>query len=278
MARREERSRWTTLGFFLTGLYLIGFLALKMSDPDHGGPLDALWEMPLNSLGDFLAGFFAPLAFLWLFIATMVQSQELALQRRELALTRAEFEQAREVAKAQVVESKRQAENIEAQTKLVQQQIDRRTMELADEEFVGKQRNLVDWFRTRYDYQYKFSDESDSRPSWSAGLSTEQDHALRTLLARINETGQKAKTSPDVGIRNISLGSIIEMGQRLDDLVVVLKACSPSKQVIFAESINIACDALVAIEGSIKVQAERDLAQRNAGLERRRLLDLKDAE
>lgn len=41
-----------------------------------------------NELGDFLAGTFAPLAFLWLFVATMLQREELGLQRKELQETR----------------------------------------------------------------------------------------------------------------------------------------------------------------------------------------------
>lgn len=45
-----------------------------------------------NELGDFLAGTFAPLAFLWLFVATMLQRQELALQREELAQSRKALE------------------------------------------------------------------------------------------------------------------------------------------------------------------------------------------
>ena len=42
----------------------------------------------LNELGDFLAGFFTPLAFGWLVYGYLLQSKELRLQREELALTR----------------------------------------------------------------------------------------------------------------------------------------------------------------------------------------------
>lgn len=44
--------------------------------------------MELNEFGDFLAGAFAPLAFLWLVIAVILQGRELAKQREELAITR----------------------------------------------------------------------------------------------------------------------------------------------------------------------------------------------
>ena len=43
-----------------------------------------------NELGDFLAGAFAPVAFLWLVAAVFIQSRELAAQRQELEFTRAE--------------------------------------------------------------------------------------------------------------------------------------------------------------------------------------------
>jgi hypothetical protein len=42
--------------------------------------------MPLGEIGDPLAGIFAPLAFLWLVAAVLVQSQELQEQRKELKL------------------------------------------------------------------------------------------------------------------------------------------------------------------------------------------------
>ncbi len=53
---------------------------------------DDVWNLlqagDLNELGDFLAGFFTPLAFGWLVYGYLLQSKELRLQRKELALTR----------------------------------------------------------------------------------------------------------------------------------------------------------------------------------------------
>lgn len=79
--------------YFVTVLYL-GFGALVLYD--RWGEVGSLFEppgttpgrLPLNSIGDILAGFFAPLAFLWLFVATQLQRKELRLQREELAETR----------------------------------------------------------------------------------------------------------------------------------------------------------------------------------------------
>jgi hypothetical protein len=51
----------------------------------RAGDLEGL---PLNGVGDTLAGFVSPLAFLWLVVATWLQRQELGLQRKELEETR----------------------------------------------------------------------------------------------------------------------------------------------------------------------------------------------
>lgn len=45
-----------------------------------------------NALGDFTAGARAPLAFLWLVVAVLLQTEELGLQRKELRATRKEQE------------------------------------------------------------------------------------------------------------------------------------------------------------------------------------------
>lgn len=72
--------------------------------------------------GDFFAGAFSPLAFVWLVVAVILQSMELKAQRHELALTRCEFRQTRAVAEAQAEESKRQAEFIGEQTAMLREQ------------------------------------------------------------------------------------------------------------------------------------------------------------
>lgn len=67
----------------LSILYITGILFLR------GGDIwDLLLAGGLNELGDFLAGFFTPLAFGWLVYGYLLQSKELRLQREELSLTR----------------------------------------------------------------------------------------------------------------------------------------------------------------------------------------------
>ncbi|TGT63690.1 hypothetical protein EN813_009975 [Mesorhizobium sp. M00.F.Ca.ET.170.01.1.1] len=117
----RKRSGWVIFGVVLTLAYLGGLAYILASDRAESSlHIKQPTEFTLNTFGDFLAGASAPLAFLWLFVATMVQSQELALQREELSLTRREFQQNREVAKQQADEAKSQAAFIGAQTKILQ--------------------------------------------------------------------------------------------------------------------------------------------------------------
>ena len=56
----------------------------------------------LNELGDFLSGFFTPLAFGWLVYGYILQSRELSLQRKELSLTRKQLGKQTELLQEQV--------------------------------------------------------------------------------------------------------------------------------------------------------------------------------
>ncbi|RWX63206.1 hypothetical protein EN780_24390 [Mesorhizobium sp. M4B.F.Ca.ET.089.01.1.1] len=114
----SKTSGWVRLGFAFTGAYFV-LVALAWITSGPTSLVDIKPGMKLNEFADGLAGLFAPLAFLWLFVATMVQSQELALQRQELQLTRREFEQNREVAKEQAAEARNQAAYIRTQTEII---------------------------------------------------------------------------------------------------------------------------------------------------------------
>ena len=71
-----------------------------------------IFELKPNTFGDFAAGVSAPLAFLWLVIAVVLQGRELKLQRAELALNR-------DVLKLQIEELKSTSEQLRSQTKLL---------------------------------------------------------------------------------------------------------------------------------------------------------------
>lgn len=72
----------------------------------------------INELGDALAGAFAPVAFVWLAGAVVLQSKELAEQRRELALTREEIKQQVNESRATTAYIGEQTEILRAEQKL----------------------------------------------------------------------------------------------------------------------------------------------------------------
>lgn len=78
-----------------------------------------------NELGDTFAGAFAPVAFVWLVAAVLLQRNELAAQRQELR-------ESREVATQQVIEARRNVAFIEEQTAILEQSRKREEMEFID--------------------------------------------------------------------------------------------------------------------------------------------------
>jgi hypothetical protein len=100
-----EPSRWPLrvgLAGTIAWLALFGFYTLP--NVEHLQSLDP------NELGDFLAGSFAPLAFLWIVVGYLQQSAELRLQVRELSQ---QVAATRQMAESAVAQSKR--ESLEAQ-------------------------------------------------------------------------------------------------------------------------------------------------------------------
>lgn len=108
----------------------------KLHFLDFGGvTASKLACRPVNEIGDFLAGAFSPLAFLWLFAAVILQRKELSAQRRELALSRA-------VSVAQTKEARRNVNLLKAQTEVFEEQRKREELEDNDREI----QTLVDTF------------------------------------------------------------------------------------------------------------------------------------
>lgn len=110
-----------------------------------------------NELGDFLAGGFAPLAFLWLAGAVFIQARELAEQRKsldaqleELELTRNEMKQQRDVLQAQANEAKASTAFISEQTDILKREQLLREQVSADAEIEELLLNIIEW---RNDYE-----------------------------------------------------------------------------------------------------------------------------
>ncbi|MBN9054311.1 MAG: hypothetical protein J0H80_11185 [Rhizobiales bacterium] len=139
-----------------TVLWLIGCAVMLRIKCDNG-----LACMAPNEWGDFTAGAFSTLAFIWLAVAVILQSTELREQRKELALTREEFELQREVMTEQANEAKRQANLLSAQTDILREENnDRRKMALVDQ-FDG----TIEEIRSMLMYAGEIQFEAHSRKS-----------------------------------------------------------------------------------------------------------------
>lgn len=96
------------IGFalILTCVYIYSAWQLIIFDPFHEREeIFRVESVSLNELGDFLAGVFSPLAFLWFVLTLFVQHSELATQNAELKLmtevTREELENVKDTNKHQ---------------------------------------------------------------------------------------------------------------------------------------------------------------------------------
>ncbi len=98
------------------------FLAFSEPCSSVGIPLISthLTCLAPNEVGDLLAGLFAPLAFLGLFWAVLIQSRELKAQREELSLTREEMVATRATLGEQANEMKASTKLISEQTQILQ--------------------------------------------------------------------------------------------------------------------------------------------------------------
>lgn len=109
-----------------------------------------LWRqlpcLSANELGDFLAGAFAPLAFLWLAATVLIQSKELAAQREELGMTRQEMQAS--------------VEQMRAQTQIFQEEQDRKRQEIKDAHFVSIYDHLLELGKVIRFFVYLQSDIS----------------------------------------------------------------------------------------------------------------------
>ncbi len=119
---RNHRKSWWIEGATVVSVVWIGaclwlFTTAKSSCAAEG--IEHLSQriscLAPNELGDFLAGAFAPLAFLWLFVAVLLQRDELAAQRQELRDNR-------EVSKQQADEARKSANYLHEQAEILKKQ------------------------------------------------------------------------------------------------------------------------------------------------------------
>lgn len=127
-AKEGEGALLITGGVFVTLVMLVAIAALLWIRAPEYIPLTAPLppgavepaRLTLSEIGNVLAGIFAPLAFLWLFIATMLQRKELGYQRRELELQRDELKLTREELSKTAVAANNQANYMSENVRILQ--------------------------------------------------------------------------------------------------------------------------------------------------------------
>lgn len=112
-----KNKRLMTIASVLSLLWIV-FVILLFT---HNCPDYPKYDLPddANELGDFLAGVFSPLAFLWLIVGYFLQARELNLTRKELSSqTKALIAQSEAAFKSLELEEVSQQENQAHQDKL----------------------------------------------------------------------------------------------------------------------------------------------------------------
>jgi len=117
ISERNNFWRWNNpifWGVVLSAVFIgiYGYLALQetCSSGECKTNLEVFLSSRPNEMGDTLAGLAGGLAFLWIIVTVLLQSNELAEQRRELALTREEIKLTRKAQEKQLGVLQTQAE------------------------------------------------------------------------------------------------------------------------------------------------------------------------
>lgn len=210
---KSPRSGWVLFGFCATAAYIVLFgLILANSGPDSIIPINKQ-TLALNTFGDFVAGLCAPLAFLWLFVATMVQSQELALQRQELRLTRV-------VANQQAEEARSQAQFIGEQTRILQAAETDKLVEVQVEAFLRRCFEISGSpIHIRFDGRKEKTVYFNSEPK--NGL-----RVLRLVMGRGTTEMRKALSSRNDARFTFDRPLLVELQTRLADIQKALPSAS----------------------------------------------------
>lgn len=157
-----------------------------------------------NELGDYLAGAFAPLAFLWLVVAVYIQSQELGAQRRELAFTRREFELNRSVAEetrkeiaAQAAAAKQNAEYVGRQTEILNHQLEQQRQRRNDDSASEMLDQLETYLRNRVWRSAKWRGAGGVRSILNASsYPVDRDDALVRMVSEFTSRISQVRTIP----------------------------------------------------------------------------------
>ena len=233
---------------FLTGVWLIGVVILI----GHSEPcalVDGLTSKWIscrksNEIGDFLAGAFAPLAFLWLVATVFIQSASLKKQSEELELSREEQRLIRQEMQLNRIAMEAQLDEAKKNLVLVKQQIEIERKTSAS--IVSRQKDdatfeilgaALDIFDQSLRGKRVFTHERKNYDLTAVNEASGLEQRLRSLKGPIVELSSAYMKVPSSIRPAVSgLASWKEFYDLLDQAVVLLPACSEGRQATVASS------------------------------------------
>lgn len=171
LKRRKLAVFWLITVIWLVVAILLGWFA----HPSYSSTCEGTFGcLTANEWGDFLAGVFAPTAFLWVVATVMLQSDELRLQREEMA-------ESRSVLTEQAREARQQAIYLGEQTTLLREEASQRKQEIAYTQFMALVTNFAMGASGGRGNVYFVVNET-SRPAFIGGVSEPGDYVYNLYL------------------------------------------------------------------------------------------------
>ncbi len=171
LKRRKLAVFWLITVIWLVVAILLGWFA----HPSYSSTCEGTFRcLTANEWGDFLAGVFAPTAFLWVVATVMLQSDELRLQRKEMA-------ESRSVMTEQAREAKQQAVYLGEQTILLREEASQRKQEIAYTQFIALVTNFAMGAVVAQREVY-FHAKQNSHPAFIGGVFEPHDYIYNLYL------------------------------------------------------------------------------------------------
>ncbi|PYB71437.1 hypothetical protein DMY87_19055 [Rhizobium wuzhouense] len=191
-----------------------------------------------------MAGAFAPVAFLWLVAAVLIQAQELRAQREELAMTRQELADSREVMREQAEQARNQALQAQRQADFIGEQTE------------NLRRQSEEAHRERQDRVFEEILHATHKESLS-NLSNAEHHVQ-------TESGLNLSRFPDFRRKTYD-EAFFDMAQHLENLRLLLRSISKTARwplnteplIELSNSINIAIamESKISPAGQVKMNS-----------------------
>lgn len=201
--RESDKKSPLFWGAVVTVIYFAGFATFLFFFGKYpSGGLD------LNEVGDFFAGLAGPLAFIWLVIAVIVQSRELAAQhetliqqmeelklgREELKLNRKEYRLNRKVLEEQGIEQKRHSEISDRILNFTERGLEVEALEIRLKNFLVKvwdEFKNIKYMQNEYHQGVFTSQDNDFKRYLRENQMLEATNHLLTYFGSLNKNPKK---------------------------------------------------------------------------------------